>query len=92
MFSQSEFLADLTADDVVTLLLYELSDFLAFQAKGEEAAVADFPIGKSFLFEDGNEFRMIFLEYDLRGIKKRFSVGNQILDFLLGNPVRLVIR
>ena len=62
VFCEAEFLADVVADDVVAFFLYELSDLLAFQAKCEKAAVSDFPIGQPFLFENGNEFRMILLE------------------------------
>ena len=65
VLSEPELLADLAADDVVTLLLYELSDLLAFQAKCEKAAVSDFPVTQSFLLKDRNEPWMILLEYDL---------------------------
>ena len=92
VFAESELLADLAADDIVTFLLYEFSDLFAFETKGEEATIADFPIGQSFLFKCGNKFRMIFLEYDFGGYQKRFSVGNQVLDLLLGNLVSLVVR
>ena len=62
MLAEPEFLADLAADDIVAFLLYEFSYFLAFETKGEEAAVTDFPICQSFVFQYGNEFRMILLE------------------------------
>ena len=92
VFSEPELFADFAADDIVTFLLYELSDFLAFQTQGEQAAVADFPVGQSFLLKRGNESWMIFLENDFSGNQKRFSVGNQVLDLILWNPVCLVIR
>ena len=67
VLSEPELLADLAADDVVTLLLYEFADFLTFKTKRKETAVTDFPICKTLLFEDANELRMILLEYDLCG-------------------------
>ena len=67
MLAESEFLADLAADDIVALLLYEFTYFLTFQTKCKETAVTDFPICKTLLFEDANELRMILLEYDLCG-------------------------
>ena len=65
MLSQSKFLADFVADDVVALFLDELSYILAFQTECVEAAIADFPVCKSFLLEGGDECRVAFLEDDL---------------------------
>ena len=83
VLSEPEFLADLATDDVMSFLLYEFSDFLAFQTESIEAAVSDFPIGQPFVFECGNEFRMVFLEDYLGGNQERFPVGNKVLYLFL---------
>ena len=44
VFCETEFLADVVADDVVAFFLNVLSDFLAFEAEGVEAAVAYLPV------------------------------------------------
>ena len=62
VLSEPEFLADLATDDVMSFLLYEFSDFLAFQTESIEAAVSDFPVTQSFLLKDRNEPWMILLE------------------------------
>ncbi len=76
MLVQTQLLADLVADDVVTLLLNILPDVLALQSEGIEASVADFPIGEPLALQVGRELGMVLLEENLGRAQELFAVGH----------------
>ena len=78
---EPEFLTDFVADDVVPLFLDILADVLALQAEGIEAAVADFPICKTFVLQVCRKLGMAFIEDHLCGAEKGFPVCHQDIDF-----------
>ena len=73
---QTQLLAYLVADDVVTLLLDILPDVLALQSEGIEAAVADFPIGEPLVLQEGRELGMVLLKENLGGAQELFPVSH----------------
>ena len=76
MLVQTQLLANLVADDVVTLLLNILTDVLALQSEGIEAAVADFPIGEPLVLQEGRELGMVLLKENLGGAQELFPVSH----------------
>ena len=78
---EPEFLANLVADDIVALLLDVLADIFALQAEGIKAAVADFPVGKTFVLQVCRKLGMAFIEDHLCGAEKGFPVCHQDIDF-----------
>ena len=76
MLIQAQLLANLVADDVVTLLLDILPDVLALQSEGLEATVADFPIGEPLVLQEGRELGMVLLKENLGGAQELFPVSH----------------
>lgn len=83
VFVKAEFLTYFVTDDIVTFLLNEFSDILAFKSESIKTAISDLPIGESFLLQIGNELGMAFFKYNFGRAQELFTVFHQHIDFLL---------
>ena len=83
MFVKAEFLTYFVTDDIVTFLLNEFSDILAFKSESIKTAISDLPIGEPFLLQIGNELGMALFKYNFGRAQELFTVFHQHIDFLL---------
>ena len=83
VFVDSKFFTDIAAHIVVAPHLDIRAHFSSFQSHGIKAAIVDFPLGESMLFQMIDELRMRCLEGQSGGIHKDFPICNQGIHFLM---------
>ena len=83
MFVDAKFFTDIAAHIVVAPHLDIRAHFLAFQSKGIQTAVIDFPFGESMLFQMFDELGMRGCKRESGGIHKDFPIRNQGIHFLM---------